>query len=412
MAPKAKRGQNDGSVFQRASDGRWVAQIFAGYRPNGTRRYVTRTARTETEAKRLLRDMLREQHAGEAAVTNRPTTVKAWSETWIELRATKLRPTPHRGEISAIRHWVIPTIGTRLLSQVTPADLRSVGRAVIAAGRSDTHAHYVQGRARHMLKDARAEGHAVATRVLEVPSPAKGESDRDAIPLEDVGAILRAVAELPHHTRWTGGFFQGIRQGEALGLTWDHVDLDASLIDVSWQLQELPYRIPRDRDSGFRFPYGYEARHLVGAYHLVRPKTARGTRLIPLVPAYRDQLAAWQEEAPDNPWGLVWAATDDRLGRDGRPIPRSGTADRREWHALQDAADVRHHGPDGDRHYSVHEVRHTTATALLAAGVDPHVVTSILGHSTITTSRGYMHVDQTMRREAMAAVAEHLAIGG
>jgi site-specific recombinase XerD len=46
----------------------------------------------------------------------------------------------------------------------------------------------------------------------------------------------------------------------------------------------------------------------------------------------------------------------------------------------------------------VHEARHTTATFLLAAGVDPGVVTMIMGHSSIATTRGYQHVDLAQAR--------------
>ena len=401
-----KRGQGDGSVFKVGD--KWRAQVFAGYSPSGARRYRTKTAATQTEAKRLLRDMLRESHTGETPGVGRTATVRSWSQTWLDQRKRELRPNPYTTEAGHVRRWIIPTIGGRRLDQVTPSDLRSVGRAVTDAGRSDTTAHHVQDAARRMLAAARAEGYAVPSRVLEVSSPAISASDRDAIPLPHVAAILTQAAHLPHASRWVGAFFQGIRQGEACGLTWEYVDLDAGLIDVSWQLQEIPYNVPRDPSSGFRVPAGFELRHLTGSYHLVRPKTTRGFRIIPLVPAYRDQLTAWRETAPSNPWGLVWAHSDPRPGRDGKPIPRSGTADRREWYALQDAAGVRWERDGRYRYYTVHECRHTTATALLAAGADPHIVTSILGHSTITTSRGYQHVDQAMRREAMAAVAAHL----
>jgi len=73
-----------------------------------------------------------------------------------------------------------------------------------------------------------------------------------------------------------------MRQAECLGLTWAAVDLDAGTADISWQLQPVPYA---DRAAGtFRMPRGYDARHLVDAWHLSRPKTARGQRIIPLVP--------------------------------------------------------------------------------------------------------------------------------
>ena len=42
----------------------------------------------------------------------------------------------------------------------------------------------------------------------------------------------------------------------------------------------------------------------------------------------------------------------------------------------------------------LHEARNTTATLLVEAGVDPKIIKAILGHSSIVTSRGYLHVNQ------------------
>ena len=45
-----KRGDNEGSVFQRKSTGKWVALVFLGYRPDGKRDYKTYTYATRREA--------------------------------------------------------------------------------------------------------------------------------------------------------------------------------------------------------------------------------------------------------------------------------------------------------------------------------------------------------------------------
>src|SRR5690606_9133917 len=114
----------------------------------------------------------------------------------------------------------------------------------------------------------------------------------------------------PDASRWVAALLQGMRPAECLGLTWDAIDFDRDTIDVSWQLKPLPYRIPRDRDSGFRHPPDYTVRHLQGAHHLVRPKTGRGKRMVPLVPWMRAALLDWRDRAPASPHGLVWPGED------------------------------------------------------------------------------------------------------
>ena len=56
------------------------------------------------------------------------------------------------------------------------------------------------------------------------------------------------------------------------------------------------------------------------------------------------------------------------------------------------------------------EARNTTASLLLAAGVDPFIITQILGHTNITTSQGYMRVAESQKREAIESVAGLLGL--
>jgi hypothetical protein len=53
----------------------------------------------------------------------------------------------------------------------------------------------------------------------------------------------------------------------------------------------------------------------------------------------------------------------------------------------------------------VHDLRHTTATVLLKAGVHPKLVQHLLGHSTIAlTLNTYSHVTPGLSREAARAM--------
>lgn len=50
----------------------------------------------------------------------------------------------------------------------------------------------------------------------------------------------------------------------------------------------------------------------------------------------------------------------------------------------------------GDKHYTVHTLRHSFATHLVDNGTDLHTVKELLGHSSLTTTMRYMHL--TTRR--------------
>ncbi len=402
MAKARKRRQyGTGSVHQRASDGRFIGTIEAGWTAAGTRRRITVSAKTEAECRRKI-----EAKQREIAKTGLPaqglsarTTAKAWSTTWLAELEHHARPRYYATDASVVRRWIVPTIGHKALADLTPADVRAVTEAVRKAGNSTTTAGYAQGVLIRMLRAAIVEGHPVPERLLHLKAPGKATSDRDAIPLPDALALLKVAEARRDQARWVAALLQGMRQGECLGLTWEAVDLDGGVLDVSWQLQALPYNVPHDRSSGFRIPDGYEARHLTRAWHLVRPKSSAGRRVIPIVAWMDGALRRWQTLAPDSPYDLVWPRADGQ--------PQRGADDREAWYALQVAADVRH---AARRPYMLHEARHTTATLLLEGGVSEGVITAIMGHSKIATTRGYQHVSQALARQALDGMAERLRL--
>lgn len=401
MARERKRRQYDtGSVYHRASDDKWVGTIEAGWTERGTRRRITVTGKSESEVKTKLKEKKRQIAKDGVPAASHRTTVKAWAEEWLEVRQRTVRPKPWATDASAVKKWIVPTIGHRRLDALTPADIRAVANAQRAADKSTTTAKRTHTTLTGMLRAAILEGHNVPERVLLVAAPEIAVNDRDAMTIPEALAILREASFLPHGSRWAMAFLHGMRQAECLGLTRDSVDLERGLLRVEWQLQPLPYVDRRHKALGFRIPDGYEARHLTGAYHLTRPKSRKGFRVIPLVPAMREALAEWLTLAPDNPWGLVWPTNDG--------LPADGKQDREEWYALQCTAGVGH--PAG-RYYYTHEARHATATRLKEEGVDDHTITALLGHSSILTSRGYMHTSTTAALEALGRVAERYEIG-
>lgn len=404
------RQYGTGSVFERA-DGKWIGRYRDGYTATGNPRFRSVSAPTEKACKAALNTAIREQAREEqAGTTDRKATVKQWCDKWLALRVTQVRPKTYATDRSAVTGWIVPQIGGRKLADLTPDDLRKVDKAVKAAGLSQATVKRTRDVLILALKAAAVEGYSIPARLFMVASPAMGKTDRQAIPVEDAVKVLAATADDPQRSRWVAALLQGMRQAECLGLTWDAVDLDAGTVDVSWQAQALTSAHGCTGDCGrkvaaycyareFAVPDGFEATRITGAWHWTRPKTKAGKRVIPLVPWMVSALRDWRDIAPASPHNLVWP------GPGGKP--RDPRDDLQAFHALQEAAEVRH--PTG-RRYHVHEARHTTATMLLAMGVDPQVITAIMGHSTILSSRTYMHSDLQMLRAALDGVAERLQL--
>lgn len=408
MTADRRRQYKSGAIFQRR-DGMWIGRFEVSPGPDGKRRRMAVSAKTEARCKEKLEAKKVEvaRNGVPEKITGRTATVESWSNEWLSIVVRDLRPKSYATTKSFVKVWVVPTIGRKQLVNLTPADIRAVIDAMRVAGKAESSRVRAHSDLMSMFKAAMVEGHDIPQRILMVKRPKPGENDREAIPGDQAVAILRQVADRPDGSKWAAAILQGMRQAERLGLTWDCVDFEKDEIDISWQLQALPYVDPKDKTQGFLVPDGYKSRHLVQALHLVRPKTSKGARTIPMVPWMRNALLAWREVAPENPYDLVWPTTDG--------LPERDNLDREEWKAIQAAAGVAH--PAG-RRYHVHEARHATVTVLkelraadpeMAAIVTDDVIAALVGQSKLVAA--YDHSDNKPAvRQALVALAERLAL--
>lgn len=391
---------NDGQRPAHKCGARWYGVAEAGWTASGTRDRVSVSGKTKGEATRKLRERRAQVDVGDSSLSAR-TTVKQWSETYLKMRLDDLRPNAWNAASSPINKWVVPTIGHRRLSDLTPADVRKIATAQHDAGRKTATAAATQRALMTMLRYAVREGHVVPQRVLMSPKPKAAPSDRTTLSEADTVACLWVAATLAHGIRWVLALVFGARQGEVLGLTDDAIDWEARTITLSWQLQALPYRDPKDKAAGFRVPRNYESIQLDKAWHLVRPKSGAGMRVLVMDDTIEAAMRQWLKIRPANPWGLLFPTAAGS--------PQRAKVDREEWWAIQCTAEVGH--PTSPRWYHVHECRNFAATAMDEAGVSENVIQSTLGHASINQSRQYMRAGMDAKRAATEAVVARIAAG-
>ena len=381
-----------------------MASIEAGWTERGTRRRITLKARTKAGVRVRLEEARRCHTADGATTSFASIPVKRWADQWLADRQRVVRPGTFVSDRSAVHRWIVPAIGHVRLDSLTPSDIRKVATSQYEAGLALASMQRTHAVLCKLLSDAFADGYQVSHRARETQGPGVGPSRRTALSVDDAMKVLSVAASRPDASRWVAALIQGLRPAEALGLTWEMVDLDAETVTLAWQLKSLPYVEHRNPDSGFRVPWGFESRQVHGAYHLVRPKTRSGIRVIPMVPWLAAAFRAWRVSAPVSPAGLVWPRDDGS--------PRSAEFDRSEWYDIAEQAKVTVTLPDGrTRRPLLYEARHTAATLMLANGIDETTIKAVLGHSSVLSTQTYLHTDQTRTREALAASAEIVGLG-
>lgn len=386
--------EGQGAFYYAPSQDRWIGVIEAGWNAQGKRRRLTVSSKNEDEAWQKLqakrKQILIEGLPSEDVNTSMP--VGKWCAEYLQVRKRELKPKPWGSEKSAVQKWIVPTLGHRKLEDVSARDVRLLGDAV-AAVNSETHARYVQRIFQQYLRGAVMEGYRVPTVALEARKRSANVSPREALPLADVVAFLQVAHESPDHSRWDAAFLQGLRQGEALGLRWEDVDLQHGTLAVRWTLQE----VVKSADGGYMVPSKYRALQLDGRFWLLEPKSRAAQRMLPLVPQFRRSLEEWREVAPPSPHGLVWPRPNG--------LPKIAGVDRREFREIQGRAGI---SKPGGGLFTVHEARHSTVSILLELGVPREVIEAIVGHSELVES--YISVDDARVADALGRLGGVLGL--
>jgi integrase len=165
--------------------------------------------------------------------------------------------------------------------------------------------------------------------------------------------------------------FTGMRASELRGLTWTNVDLDAGIIHV------------RQRADAW---------HQIGP-----PKSAAGSRDIPLVPMAVNALKQWRLACPKGALNLVFPNSRGNIESQANILARV-------WGPLQISSGITDES-GGKARYSFHALRHAAASLFIAhLGWTPKRVQAVLGHSSISMTfdrYGHLFADPAGDREAM-----------
>ena len=228
---------------------------------------------------------------------------------------------------------------------------------------------------RNALADAVREDLIVRNVAQQVRVSPGHQEEVQPLTVEEARTLLRAARQHRLYALYAVALSIGLRRGEALGVRWSDVDLDAGRLHVRQSLQ----------------------RHS-GELHFAPPKTRRSRRTVPLLPSMVMTLREHQERQAEErrragaAWvdtGLVFTTTT------GRPIEPNDFS--KAFGRLCERAGV--------RKVRLHDLRHTCASMLLAQGVPPRVVMEVLGHSALeVTMTIYGHVMLDAQRQALVGM--------
>ena len=388
----------------RADNGTWEFVVDLGPGPDTTGRWrERRQARrrgfaTKREAQEALDQLKVDKKHGKLVSPAKVTVREFLEDEWLPAAKRRLAQSTWESYERNVRHHIVPNIGGVQLQALDGGALDRLYAQLLESGRKRGNqspglkprtVRYVATILHAALKDA-VKWRKVQVNAADQATPPSAKSAKAPEMKTWTGAelatFLQRTADDRYGKPWLFLATTGCRRGEALGLRWSDVDLEASSAAIRQQVIPLP------KASGT----GREARIVPGT------KTD-DARVIELDRRTVAMLRAWKAEqngerlavgAGYRDHDLVFARPD---GDPFHPEAFSKTFDRRlRQEAFADLPTIR-----------LHDLRHTWATLALEAGVDVAIVSKRLGHSSpVVTWSTFQHVRKGMQSDAAERVAE------
>jgi integrase len=356
----------------------WTYQ-FAVMR-NGQRRTVSKGGFC---TKRACQDTLTEALSAYATrgynEPSKATLAQFARDDWLPRRKSQVRSSTWESYRDSLEGRVLPHLGDVPLRDLTPKMIADLYQQLLTEPGRDSHRAKLSKRTvaytarvlRSALADAVKQGAIPRNPADAVDPPKPDQREMRYWTPEQARAFLESVTGDRMEAAWRLLLATGLRRGEALGLKWSDIDLDAGKLSVRRTLVAVGYRVEWST-----------------------PKTRRSNRTVDLdsgsVAALRRHRARQLEERMA--WGEAWQDGNLVFTReDGSPAhPQSLSA------AFEGAVKA-----SGLPMIRLHDLRHSSAVMALAAGIPTKVVSERLGHSsTAITTDIYQHVTETMQRDA------------
>ncbi|MEQ4714850.1 site-specific integrase [Nonomuraea sp. B19D2] len=404
------RANNEGSIFPYKNG--WAGYVWVTT-PEGkkTRKWAYGKTREETHEKWL---KLHEQ-ARVGPVATKHETVAAFLKRWLnEVVEPNREPTTYVAYEPLVRLYIVPGIGKKRLDKLTVRDvqtwLNTLPTLCTCCDQRKDHkrpenkrrccsigqccksypARYtiigirrtLRAALNHAIKEELISKNVAALTTLPSASKTKKRRQQAVWSVDEARRFLehlRAVDD-PLYAAYVLILVLGLRRGEALGLTWTCVDLDAEELTIANQLT----RVRRE------------------LLHRNTTKTDDSTASLPLL-------------------GLCITALQHRQHKQEKARKEAGN----DWNASDLVFTTKHGTPIEPRNFNrafeahcrkagvprirVHDTRHTCASLLAALDVHPRTAMRILRHSQISvTMNVYTQIPNPETRKALDKLNQSL----
>ena len=364
----------------------FLVRVFVGRDATGTRIYHNqKVTGTKKDAQKILTAVLRKLDMGELLLEPSTQTVEAYCEDWLsDIAQGRLAKSTFKNYCHFLRKQVYPALGKQKLVRLEARDVQKLYGALSARGLSGRTVRYT-----HTVLSSALE-HAVAQRLIPnnpckyTQLPRLDTKEMNAMNEAERAAFIAAATHNRMHVYFALLLATGLRPAEGLALRWGDFDPAGKTLRIVRTLE-----------------------YVSGKAYFKEPKTKRSRRTINL---HDGTVALLLEHNHKGlmPGELIFSTLT------GEPFNTSGVLNRYFKPCLVEAglATLGTTAKGTERivsKFRMYDLRHTHATMLLEANVNPKIVSERLGHASVSlTLDTYSHILPTIQDAAVEALGASL----
>lgn len=324
---------------------------------------------TKKQAEAELRKMIADLESG-SVITASSMKLSDWMATWLNTYLPNIEQTTRDGYQEKIDNYINPTLGHLPMKAIKPDNIQLWINVLSKRGLSPKTIRNAYNNLNAALKKA------VILRMIPY-NPCEGtvlpKLQKYHAQVYNAATIQQALAAADNMVDYLIvllGATLGLRRGEMAALQWKDVNFSASTVSITQN------RV-----------------HVKNSVVQKAPKSQAGNRVIKIG---QDVLTALSDAKTIYDDAVLNIPGFKNLGyilckENGEPFHPDSITQR--WERFI----AKHHLPE----IRLHDLRHSNATALIAAGVSPKVVQHRLGHANVSiTLNTYTHVLPSMDEEA------------
>lgn len=369
-----KKSRGLGAVRWREDIGKYVIDYYDRL----GKRHVETVGTNMHDAADLLHEKMDQIKKGIYNPGREDKTFKDFSEKWLEgkLSVKEATRVSYHG---IVNNHLIPYFGDGLISNIKREDIKSFVKEKADGGKlTPKSIHNILLVFHQILDDAQVEGLVIHNPYVKIEKPKREMSEVDYLKTHEIPIFLGAAqtfkepkekisklsdrpekkkeqpkCETTIHALFYTAIFTGMRRGELLGLKWEDLDWVNLRIHVKRSLYKMTLQTPKSKYS--------------------KRAIDMGPRLVEVLKSHRVKQNETRLKV-----GSGWSNNDLVFCQNDGAALDGDNLYHREFKAILRKAEL--------RAIRIHDLRHTFASVLIAAGHNLKYIQNQMGHSSIKTT--------------------------